>query len=134
MRIRKSAEDYLETILILEARLGNVHAIDIASEMNFSKPSVSVAMKNLKEAGLITIDENDHISLTASGHKIADAVYERHVLLTDFFILLGVDEKQAEADACLIEHDLSNKSFQAIKKLYNQLIKNEKVLTKQKVK
>lgn len=115
MKIRKSAEDYLEAILILQDRLGNVHAIDIANELNFSKPSVSVAMKNLKEHGYITIDDFNHIHLTEKGHKVADAVYERHTTLTRFFIHLGVEPKQAEDDACIVEHDISEVTFQAIK-------------------
>lgn len=116
MQIRKSAEDYLETILILQNRIGNVHAIDIANELNFSKPSVSIAMKTLKENGYITIDDFSHIHLTEKGHKVADAVYDRHVTLTNFFIKLGVDKKQAEIDACIVEHDISEETFQAIKK------------------
>ena len=91
MKIQKSAEDYLETILILYNRRGTVHAIDIANELAFSKPSVSVAMKNLRENGYITVNENNEISLTEPGRKIAETIYERHTLLSGWLMALGVD-------------------------------------------
>ena len=107
MEIHESAEDYLETILILKQRLGEVRSIDIVNEMHFSKPSVSVAMKKLRENGYIEMNKEGYINLTDLGHKVASNIYERHTLLTKFFTMLGVSEDIAAADACKIEHDLS---------------------------
>lgn len=118
MKIQKSAEDYLETILILLRRNGNVRSIDIANELNFSKPSVSVAMKRLRENGYITVDELGEISLTQSGRSIAKCIYERHRILTKFLVELGVCEETAKCDACKIEHDISAESFEKIKQHY----------------
>ena len=97
MKIQKSAEDYLETILILYNRRGTVHAIDIANELAFSKPSVSVAMKNLRENGYICVNENNEITLTESGRKIAETIYERHTLLSNWLVALGVDPRKMPA-------------------------------------
>lgn len=116
MNIYESAEDYLERILILQEEKGEVRSIDIAHDMGFSKPSISVAMKKLKEAGLIIIDKNGFISLTKEGHVIADKVYERHTVLKKILIDIGVDPKQAEKDACKVEHVISEETFNAIKK------------------
>jgi len=116
MNIYESAEDYLERILILQEKNDGVRSIDIAHSMGFSKPSVSVAMKKLKEAGLITIDKKGFIFLTKEGHVIADKVYERHCVLKKLFIEIGVSPEQAEKDACKVEHDLSEEAFEAIKK------------------
>ena len=116
MNIYESAEDYLERILILQERKGEVRSIDIAHDMGFSKPSISVAMKKLKEAGLIDIDEHGFITLTKEGHVIADKVYERHKVLKKVLIDIGVDPKQAEKDACKVEHVISEETFEAIKK------------------
>ena len=115
-RIFESKENYLETILILHNRNGDVRSVDIAAEMEFSKPSVSVAMKNLREEGCITVDKNGYITLTESGREIAERVYERHLLFTSWLISLGVSEEIAAEDACRIEHCLSAESFSAIKK------------------
>lgn len=115
MKILASAEDYLETILILQNRNGNVRSIDIAQEMGFSKPSVSVAMKNLRENGYISVNENGHISLLESGRAIAEKIYERHTLMTDWLIHLGVTPTIAAEDACRIEHVISEESFRALK-------------------
>mgnify|MGYP002512609702 CR=1 FL=1 len=115
MEIHESAEDYLETILILKERIGQVRSIDIATEMNYSKPSISVAMKKLRENGYIEVDKEGFITLTDSGYKIASNIYDRHKLLTRFFISLGVDAKVAAVDACKIEHDLSEETFQKIR-------------------
>ena len=128
MVIRESAEDYLETILILKNRLGNVRSIDIAHELSFSKPSVSVAMKNLRLNNYITVDENElkaeNLSdLTDSGMAIAGKIYERHTFLTSFLISIGVDPETAAEDACKIEHVISSESFSALKKY---LADNEK--------
>ena len=116
MNIYESAEDYLERILILQEEKGEVRSIDIAHDMGFSKPSISVAMKKLKEAGLIEIDEHGFITLTKQGHVIADKVYERHTVLKKILIDIGVDPKQAEKDACKVEHVISEETFEAIKK------------------
>lgn len=116
MKIQESAENYLETILILSKRNGRVRSIDIATELCFSKPSISVAMKNLREHGYIKIDEDGLITLSPDGLAIAEKIYERHTTLTDFLIALGVEEHTAAEDACRIEHVVSEESFEAIKK------------------
>ena len=116
MNIYESAEDYLERILILQEKKEGVRSIDIAHDMGFSKPSISIAMKKLKEAGLIDIDEHGFITLTKEGHVIADKVYERHKVLKQVLIDIGVDPKQAEKDACKVEHVISEDTFEAIKK------------------
>ena len=115
MTIYESGENYLEMILRLQEKKGSVRSIDIANEMNFSKPSVSVAMKKLREAGYIEVDKEGFITLLPPGMKIAQEIYERHRLLTAFFIRLGVSPEVAAADACKIEHDLSEETFQKIK-------------------
>lgn len=115
-RADESQEDYLETILLLQKRLGQVRSIDIANEMNFTKPSVSIAMKNLREKAYITVSENGYITLTKSGQKRAENVLERHTILSDWLISLGVSRETALEDACRVEHDLSEESFEAIKK------------------
>lgn len=111
----ESIEDYLETILILSRRLANVRSIDIANELNYSKPSVSVAMKNLRQRSYITVSEDGYIRLTEEGQALAESVFERHTLLSDWLIRLGVEPETAVADACKMEHDLSLESFEAIK-------------------
>lgn len=121
MNIRESAENYLETILIIQERKGSVRSIDIANELNFSKPSVSVAMKNLRENGYISVDDNGYISLTDSGFDIADRMYERHRIISQYFMLLGVDPETAVKDACRIEHIISIDSFEAIRGEYVRL-------------
>ena len=117
MNIHESAENYLETILILKNRKGMVRSIDIANEMEFSKPSVSVAMKNLKENGYIRVDDEGYITLTAQGAAIAETIYERHTVISDWLTSLGVDKKIAAEDACRIEHRISKETFEAIKKV-----------------
>lgn len=119
----ESLEDYLETILILSRRLPEVRSIDIANEMSYSKPSVSVAMKNLRNNNYIRVSEEGFITLTDAGKKIAASVYERHTLLSDWLIYLGVDKETALADACRMEHDISPESFQAIKKHIKSVLK-----------
>ena len=114
-KMGESAENYLETILILLERKGNVRAIDIANELDFSKPSVSVALKHLREQGHVFVSDDGLLSLTESGKRIAETIYERHQVLTGFFISLGVPEKIAQADACKIEHIISPRTFEAIK-------------------
>ena len=116
----ESAENYLETIFILSQRGGGVRSVDIAKELDFSKPSVSVAMKNLREKGHVEMDEDGYIVLTGSGQKIAESVYERHVLLSSWLIRLGVDKETALDDACRMEHVMSERSFLAIKEHIKQ--------------
>ena len=116
MKIRKSSEDYLETMLVMQERHGYIRSIDIAGELNVTKPSVSYATKRLRENGYITMDKEGLITLTEKGLEIAESMYERHRLLTQFFVRLGIDEKIAREDACKIEHDLSEETFQAIKR------------------
>ena len=116
MQIHESAEDYLESILILKKQLGNLRSIDIVNYFDYSKPSISVAMKNLRMNGYVTVDSKGYIELTEKGSEIADKMYERHTLLTKWLTALGVDEKTAVEDACRIEHVISEESFEAIKK------------------
>ena len=115
MKIHESAENYLETILVLHQRKGSVRSIDIANELEFSKPSVSVAMKNLRLRGYIEMDASGLIHLLPEGRAIAEAVLEKHRLMTQFLMALGVREEVAAEDACRIEHVLSDESFEAIK-------------------
>lgn len=115
MKIHESAENYLETILMLSKRQSYVRSIDIANELNFSKPSVSVAMKNLRTNGHILVDDAGHITLTESGLNIAESILERHKVLSEMLIRLGVDPEIASEDACRIEHVISKESFAAIK-------------------
>ena len=117
MKIQESAENYLETILILKNKNGAVRSIDIANELGFSKPSVSVAMKNLRENGYIEVDSSGYITLLDSGRQIAEKIYERHTTLSKWLASLGVDAKTAAEDACRIEHIISSESFEAIKKI-----------------
>ncbi len=115
MKIKESAENYLEAILMLKAKNGSVRSIDIANYLNFTKPSVSVAMKSFREEGYITVDDVGSISLTDKGKEIAEKMYERHQIIALALIALGVDETIAYEDSCKIEHDISNESFEAIK-------------------
>lgn len=115
-KIQESAENYLETILILTQRNGSVRSIDVAAELEFSKPSVSVAMKNLREKDCVTVDSEGFITLTKRGMEIAEKVYERHTLFTQWLVSLGVDPQVAAEDACRIEHVISEETFQAIKR------------------
>lgn len=112
----ESAENYLETILVLSKQLPVVRSVDIANELGFKKSSISIAVKNLKEKGLITVEEHGYIYLTASGLEIAEMIYERHQLLSQWFMNLGVSEEIAVEDACKIEHVISKETFEAIKK------------------
>ena len=115
METRESAENYLETIYILLQNNDRIRSIDIVHELEYSKPSVSVAMKNLRENGYVEIDNEGHIALTDSGRKIAQSMYERHTIISDWLVYLGVDRKTAVNDACRMEHTMSEKSFSAIK-------------------
>ncbi len=115
MFLQESGEMYLETIYILSKRLTAVRAIDVGEYMGFSKPSVSRAVGLLKNGGYITVDNDGHIELTVIGIEVAEKMYERHTVLTDFLVALGVNRECATEDACKIEHDISDKSFDAIK-------------------
>ena len=114
MVIHKSAEDYLESILVLHQRRGTVRSIDIVNELGYSKPSVSIAMKKLRESGYITMAADGTITLNESGLEIAKRVYSRHRAVTRLFALLGVSEEQAAEDACKVEHDLSDETYACI--------------------
>ena len=116
MYLQESGEMYLETIYILTKKNHDVRSLDVAEYMNFSKPSVSRAVGLLKQGEYITVDQEGYLHLTAMGEEIAAKMYERHTLLTEFLIRLGVDRETASADACKIEHDISDKSFEAIKR------------------
>lgn len=115
MQLYESAENYLEAILRLEEELGSVHSIDVANALGFTKPSVSVAMKKLRQSGYIEVQGDGALHLLPAGREVAERIYERHRLLTDFFVTLGVDPSVAAADACKVEHDLSDETFQKIK-------------------
>ena len=125
MKIQESAENYLETILMISEQKAQVRSIDIVNKLEFSKPSVSIAMKNLRENGYITVSQDALISLTAKGQEIAERVYERHQVLTDCLLRLGVNPANAKADACRLEHDLSDDSFAKIKAYYLQCLANQ---------
>lgn len=116
MNIHESAEDYLESILILSRRMPHVRSVDVAHELGYSKPSVSVAMKNLRQGGYVVMDEDGYLLLTESGRAIAEKIYERHTLFSTVLTKLGVDPKIAAEDACRIEHAISQETFDAIKK------------------
>ena len=120
MKIKESAENYLEAILMLKNKNGYVRSIDIANHLNFTKPSVSVAMKSFREEGYITVDSDGGISLTKKGLAVAEQVYERHQIIAKALIALGVDEQIAYEDSCKIEHDISNASFEKIKEHLNR--------------
>ncbi|MCL2252984.1 MAG: metal-dependent transcriptional regulator [Lachnospiraceae bacterium] len=115
MNIQESAEDYLETILVLGFSGQPIRSVDIANELDYSRPSVSVAMKNLREDGYINVGDNGHITLTDSGREIAESIYERHILISDWLVYLGVEKSIAVNDACKMEHSMSKQSFNAIK-------------------
>ena len=121
LKVHESAENYLETILMLSTKGGRVRSIDIVNELEYSKPSVSVAMKNLRTKGYIEMDIDGYITLTEAGRKIADTMYERHVAISDWLVFLGVDPKTAVQDACKMEHVMSDQSFLAIKKHIEEL-------------
>ena len=128
MNIHESAEDYLETILVLSKRMPRVRSVDIANEMNFSRPSVSVAMKHFRENGLITVDSDGNISLTDAGLEIAQSTYDRHMLLTELLVSIGVSEETAKEDACKIEHHISEETFEKLSQLGKRI---KKLLGKQ---
>lgn len=116
MNLQESGQMYLESILVLSRRGKSVRSIDVCEYMGYSKPSVSRAMGLLRQGNYITVDGDGHITLTEAGREIAEKIYERHTILTDLLIRLGVDEETASEDACKIEHNISDKSFNAIKR------------------
>lgn len=122
MVVHEAGENYLEAILVESQRLGegNVRSIDICNALGYSKPTISVMMKNFRKDGLITMDDAGMIRLTDSGRKIAEKIYERHRVISDFLITLGVSEETAREDACKIEHDISEESFNCLKKHINK--------------
>ena len=120
MKRLESQEDYLERILQISQKKESVHAIDIARDMNFSKPSVSVAMNKLKEQGYIEINDKGEITLTDSGLAIAEKTLEKHIILTNMLMYLGVDEETAKEDACRMEHDISDKTWEMVKKHWDE--------------
>lgn len=126
MKIQESAENYLETILILKKRLGQVRSIDIVNELSYSKPSVSVAMKNLRTNGYIQMDKEGYITLLDKGYSIAQKIYERHTFLTKWLTDLGVDPDIAARDACRIEHVISAESFSKLKEHAEGHLKDRK--------
>lgn len=127
MRIfgNESSENYLETILLLSKKLPVVRAMDIANELDFKKPSVSIAMKNLREKNQITVSEQGFIYLTESGKEIAEMIYERHLLISSWLTELGVPEEIAVKDACRIEHVISKESFEAVKNYVSSISQNK---------
>lgn len=126
MKIQESAENYLETILVLQQRNGHVRSIDIVNELDFTKPSVSIAMKNLRENGYVEMDHDGFLSLTEKGRAIAEMIYERHTLISQWLTRLGVDPKVAAEDACRMEHVISAETFEALKKHAGVLMEEEK--------
>lgn len=126
MRLQESGEMYLETILILSKKNGRVRAIDVCEYMGFSKPSVSHAIALLKSGGYVTADSDGYLLLTDDGVEVASKIYERHNLITDFLVMLGVDRATATEDACKIEHDISEASFKAIRKHAESLEKHKR--------
>lgn len=121
MKTHESAENYLETILILQRKKGHVHAVDVANALGFSKPSVSIAMKNLRQRDLVFVDIHGCLVLTPEGLEIAERIYERHTLFTNWLISLGVNPEVAAEDACRVEHVISQESFEAIKRLAEEI-------------
>ena len=116
MEVRASAEDYLEAMLVMSERHGYIRSIDIAAELGVTKPSVSYAVKRLRENGYITMNRDGLITLTEKGLEIANRIYERHKVLTQMLVFLGVDPKTAREDACKMEHDISDETFEAMKR------------------
>ncbi|MCI6560984.1 MAG: metal-dependent transcriptional regulator [Ruminococcus sp.] len=115
MAITEAVENYLETILILSKDQPNLHAIDICSYLGYSRPTVSIILKKMKDDGLVTVDDDNHITLTETGKAVAEQIYERHKLLSELLIHIGVSKETALKDACKIEHDISDETFEALK-------------------
>lgn len=124
MAITEAVENYLETILILSKEQPDVHAIDICSYLGYSRPTVSIVLKKMKEKGLVLVDEDNHITLTEKGREVAEHIYDRHNVLSELFMLLGVSRDNAVGDACKIEHDLSDETYSVLKSHYFRLKNN----------
>lgn len=116
MAVSEAVQNYLETIYILSLRQNEVHAVDICNELSYSRPTVSIVLRQMRENGLVTVDDLNHIHLTDEGMRIATSLYERHTMITELFMALGVSRETAVEDACKIEHDLSEETFAALKK------------------
>ncbi|MDE6775366.1 MAG: metal-dependent transcriptional regulator [Ruminococcus sp.] len=125
MAITEAVENYLETILILSKAQPDVHAIDICSYLGYSRPTVSIILKKMRDENLVNVNSDNHITLTDTGREIAERIYDRHNVLSAFFMLLGVKKDQALEDACKVEHDLSEETFAVLKQHYNELAKAE---------
>ncbi len=123
MRLHRSGEDYLEAMLILDQKRGYVRSLDVAQQLSVTKPSVSNATRLLKEGGFLTMDEDKLIHLTELGREVAESIYERHCILTEGLITLGVDPETAEQDACRIEHDISRETFEKLKEYWERFVK-----------
>ena len=115
MAVSEAVQNYLETIYILSLRQNEVHAVDICNELSYSRPTVSIVLRQMRENGLVTVDDLNHIHLTDEGMRIATSLYERHTVITELFMALGVSRETAVEDACKIEHDLSEETFAALK-------------------
>ena len=125
MAIYESGEDYLEAVLMIEREKGMVRSIDIVNQLGYSKPSISVAVKNLCADGYLVMDEDKHLRLTEAGRMVAERIYDRHRTLEAVLTALGVDRTQAEKDACKIEHDLSDESYEAIKSCWKKMLASD---------
>ena len=128
MAITEAVENYLETILILSQKQPNVHAIDICSYLGYSRPTISIVLKKMKENGLVLVDNDNQITLTEKGREVAENIYDRHKVLSELFMLLGVSHDNAVEDACKIEHDLSEETFGRLKTLYFELLQKKMTL------
>ena len=126
MAVSEAIENYLETIYILSLRQNEVHAIDICSYLSYSRPTVSIVLRQMRENGLVPVNEDNHIHLTEEGLAIASRIYERHTVLSDMLMSLGVKQETALRDACKIEHDLSDETFEAIKRHARRMKKEKK--------
>ncbi len=121
MAITEAVENYLETIYILSKKQSDVHAIDICSYLGYSRPTVSIVLKKMREKGLVLVDDDNHITLTEKGKEVAEHIYDRHNVLSELFMLLGVSRDNALEDACKIEHDLSDETYSVLKSLYYKM-------------
>ncbi|MBQ9894880.1 MAG: metal-dependent transcriptional regulator [Ruminococcus sp.] len=125
MAITEAVENYLETILILSQKQPDVHAIDICSYLGYSRPTVSIVLKKMKDDNLVNVDSDNHITLTERGRDVAERIYDRHKVLSSFFEYLGVNRDVAAEDACKVEHDLSNETFDLLKAYCSKIIGNK---------
>ena len=123
MRLHRSGEDYLEAMLILDQKHGYVRSSDVAEQLSVTKPSVTNATRLLREGGFLTMEEEKLIHLTELGREVAESIYERHCILTEGLIYLGVDPEMAEQDACRIEHDISRETFEKLKEYWERFLK-----------